>query len=479
MYNNKNYIQLLLSAVALPGAVLSGSVINADAASWRIQPAIVVSETYTDNVDLDASFQQSDFVTQVSPQFIITGDGPRLNTSINYAANYFYYPGDDNDKHDLRHNLRANLSSELISETFFIDGSASVNQQFLDRRRAISARDSSRTENRRTVQSYRASPYLVHRFGTLATAQLRYDFRHIRIAADTLQTTPDTFFGNTLSHAGSLTINSGRQFSKLNWSLLAEYRTEERERFTDYDTTTLRANLSYQLTRILALLGSVGYQDREATGSFANFKGVIWDAGFRLVPGPRTSISFRYGNQYDGDTFSLNAQYKITAKNSINLSYTDRIQTFQSFAFNDNSAVNVDLPSNSNFISGDLTRRKEWKLAIGGTRGRTSYSASAFYSKYKSDRTTLDEERYGGGISIVRNLNSRLNVSGGFSYNLSEFSSDSIRDKFWSAFATVNYQISKSLTGSLAYTHSDRDQNRFGNLNGGSNYISLSIRAAI
>ncbi|VAV93715.1 hypothetical protein MNBD_ALPHA01-2293 [hydrothermal vent metagenome] len=474
MYNNKKLIQLLLSTV-----LLSGGAINTNAASWRIEPAIVVSETYTDNVDLDASSQQSDFVTQVSPQFLITGDGARLNTSINYAANYFYYPGDDNGKHDLRHNLQANLSSELISETLFIDGSANINQQFLDRRQAISATQVSRTQNRRTVQTYQVSPYLVHRFGTWATAQLRYDFRHVRIAADTLQTSPDTFFGNSLSNIGSFTISSGRYFSKLNWTLLAEYRTEERESFSDYDTTTARADFSYQLTRIFALLGSIGYQDREATGSFANFKGLIWDAGFRLVPGPRTSISFRYGNQYNGDTFSLNAQYKITAKDAINLSYTDRIQTFQSFAFDNNDGVNINLPEGSDFISGDLTRRKDWRFSISGTRGRTGYSASAFYSNYISDRTVLDEKRYGGSISINRNLNNRLSISGGFSYNLSKFSSDSIEDKFWSAFATANYQISKSLIGTLAYTHSNRDQSRFGNLNGGSNYISLSIRAAI
>ncbi len=474
MYNNKKLIQLLLST-----ALLSGGVINANAASWRIEPAIVVSETYTDNVDLDASSQQSDFVTQVSPQFLITGDGARLNTSINYAANYFYYPGDDNDKHDLRHNLMATLSSELISETFFIDGSASINQQFLDRRRAISASRVSRTQNRRTVQSYQLSPYLVHRFGTWATAQLRYDFRHVRTAVDTIQTSPDTFFGNSLSNAGSFTVSSGRYFSKLNWTLLAEYRTEERENLADYDTTTARADFSYQLTRIFALLGSIGYQNREATGSFANFKGLIWDAGFRLVPGPRTSVSFRYGNQYNGDTFSLNAQYKITAKDAVNLSYTDRIQTFQSFAFDNNDEVNINLPEGSDFISGDLTRRKDWRLSMSGTRGRTGYSVSAFYSNYRSDRTVLDEKRYGAGFSINRKLNSRLNIDGGFNYNLSKFSSDDVEDKFWSAFATVNYQISKSLIGTLSYTYSNRDQSRFVNLNGGSNYISLSIRAAI
>jgi len=464
----------------LPGMILSGFISYADAASWRVSPSITVAETYTDNVDLDATFSQSDFVTQITPQVVITGQGARLNMNFNYGANYFFYPGDEDDKHDLRHNLQANLSSELISDIFFIDGSAVINQQFLDRRQAIATEQVSRTENRRTVQSYQVSPYLRHRFGSWATAQLKYDLRHIRSSREASQTTPNTFFGNSLLHLGSFSLSSEREFRKLDWTLLAQYSNEERENAaSDYNNTLARANFSYQLIRTFALLGSVGYQNREAVGSFANFNGFIWDAGFRLVPGPRTSLSFRYGNQNDGETFSLNALYKISPKNQISLSYRDEIKTFQSFAFDGGGGGNVNPPLNSDFISGDLTRRKQWRLTISGTRGRTSYSSSAFYSNYKSDNLLLDEKRYGGALSLSRNLNTRLSINGSLTYNLSKFASDNVKDIFWTASANMNYQISKSILGTLGYTHSDRDSARFGNLNGGSNYVSLSIRAAL
>ncbi len=473
MYNNKKTMLLLSTAV------LSAFALNANAADWRLTPSITVTETYTDNVDLDASSQENGFVTQIAPNFSLTGNGARLNASVNYTANYFYYPGNSTDEHDLRHNLQTRLSSELISETFFIEGSANINQQFLDRRRAISAEQVSRTENRRTVQTYQVSPYLVRRFGSWASAELRYDLRYIRSAADTEQTTVNTFFGNSLSHMGSLSIHSGREFSKLNWTLTGLYRTEERENTSEYNTTTARADFSYQVSHMFSLLGSAGYQKRDAVGSFANFNGFIWDAGFRLVPGPRTSLSFRYGNQYDGETFSLDTLYKITAKDTISLTYTDRIRTFQSFAFDGTGGGNLNSSLNSDFISGDITRRKQWRLSISGTRGRTTYSSSAFYSQYQSDNLALGEKRYGGSVSISRNLNSRLSIDGRFSYNLSKFLSDNINDRFWSASSNLNYQISKSLLGSLSYSHSNRDQSRFGNFNGGSNYISLSIRAVL
>ncbi len=475
MYTCKKSMLLLMSSVAI-----SGFIFSANAASWRVEPTITVAEIYTDNVDLDTSSSQSDFITQVTPQIRITGDGSRLNTLINYAPNYFYYPGDDDDQHELRHNLQARLSSELISETFFVDASANIDQLFLDRRQAISSQEASRTDNRSTVQSYQFSPYLVHRIGALATVQLSYDLRHVRQAEDAEQTTANTFFGNSLSHEGSFSVTSGSRFTRLNWGLSALYRTEDRENTRDFDTTTVRADFSYQLSHILTVLGSAGYQEREAElGSFVNFNGFIWDAGFRLVPGPRTSLSLRYGNQNDGDTFSLNAHYKITAKDSINLSFSDTIQTFQSTVFSDNVDV-INSPSlNSGFISGDLTRRKEWALTVQGIRGRTTYAATAFHRKNRSDNNALDETEYGGNFTISRNLNQRLSISSGFTYSSSEFSNDSIRDKFWSASANVSYRISKSLFGTLGYVHTDRDQTRFTNLNGGSNYISLSVRAGL
>ncbi|NOZ66422.1 MAG: TIGR03016 family PEP-CTERM system-associated outer membrane protein [Alphaproteobacteria bacterium] len=459
---------------------MSGYMSNVYAADWKITPSIQVTETYTDNVDLDSSISQSDFVTQVSPGLLITGNGPRLSAVINYAPNYFFYPGDANDKHDLRQSLRANLTGEFVRDTFFIDASANIAQRFLDRRQAITSTQVGRTDNRRTVQAYQVSPYLVHAFGTWASAELRYTLSEVRQSADPSQTTPDTFFGNSLTNKGSFRLTSGRRFNKFGWTLSATHRNEEREATSSYKETIARADFSYQLTRIFALLGSAGYQKRDtANGSFVNFDGFIWDAGFRLAPGPRTSISFRYGNQFIGKSFSLNAQYKITAKDSINLSFQDTIQTFQSFAFENNGAVNVDPLLNSGFISGDLTRRKQWSLSLAGVRGRTTYSASGLYSKYTSDNTALDDERYGAAFSTGRNLSRRLNISAGFNFNISKFASDGIKDKFWSASANANYQLSKSLLATLGYVHTNRDQARFNTLNGGSNYISLSIRAAI
>ena len=63
MYSTKKTIILLLSTVAT-----SGLGVSAGAATWRVTPTLTATETYTDNVNLDETVRQGDFVTQISPQ---------------------------------------------------------------------------------------------------------------------------------------------------------------------------------------------------------------------------------------------------------------------------------------------------------------------------------------------------------------------------------------------------------------------------
>ena len=57
--------------------------------TWRLAPSLTVTETYTDNVNLDTAERQGDFVTQVSPTLLLTGEGARLNTTLSYTP-YLY-----------------------------------------------------------------------------------------------------------------------------------------------------------------------------------------------------------------------------------------------------------------------------------------------------------------------------------------------------------------------------------------------------
>ena len=78
---------------ALTG-VLAALVISmpALAADWQVRPRLSVSETYTDNVDLDPEGAEShEFVTEVTPGVSLSGTGKRLNLNFDYQASLVNY----------------------------------------------------------------------------------------------------------------------------------------------------------------------------------------------------------------------------------------------------------------------------------------------------------------------------------------------------------------------------------------------------
>ncbi|WP_321389613.1 TIGR03016 family PEP-CTERM system-associated outer membrane protein [Emcibacter sp.] len=474
----------------LPAFVGASLPVAGYAADWEISPSLSVIETYTDNVDLDSAQAEGDFITQVAPTIAIKADGARLDLNLNYTPNYFYYPDAVGDKDEIRHNLAFSVHSELSQDLFFVDANADINQRYLDRRQAISSVDGSRTLNRATIQTYRMRPYLTRHFGSFADARLEANVRHVRSGDRERLDNAGSDFEKATSYGSRLTVDSGSQFSRIGWSYAVYYNNQQRVSVDDYVSYGTRLDGSYRVNRMLSLLGSAGYESRDANdNAFVEFDNFVWDAGFRLVPGPRTSISFRYGNQYRGDTFSLSAFYRITPKAQLSVTYRDLLETYQTLEVIDSFVVDPFSGEISNngidFLDDSFVRTKTWRVALQGERGRTSYSISGSNRRYSSEVASRNEERWTAAASLTRRISRRLtaSVNGSFSYSEYNFNVDSIEapvdDKFWSAGANISYRISESLTSALSYVHSDRTGTRSPLLNRPSNYISFSIRAAL
>jgi len=87
---------------------------NADTREWQITPAVTVKESYTDDVDLDSRFKQSDFVTLTTVGGAVTRTGPKFNLNVNYGLTHIFYPSLDEDNNEFRHNLITESQSEII-----------------------------------------------------------------------------------------------------------------------------------------------------------------------------------------------------------------------------------------------------------------------------------------------------------------------------------------------------------------------------
>lgn len=95
-------------------------------AQTRIEftPSISVTETYDDNIDLDSTNEQSDYITSVSPGFNLSVQGENKDLTLHYSPSFVWYDKRSEDD-TVRHNGSLNYDQQLsqhvkfhISDTF-------------------------------------------------------------------------------------------------------------------------------------------------------------------------------------------------------------------------------------------------------------------------------------------------------------------------------------------------------------------------
>lgn len=95
MQTRKSHIVIALSSACLFSASseVFGQEANADSAprrAWTITPRVSISETYTNNVGLTSTGQQSEQITEISPGVQISVDSARRSLLRLFAGRSFY-----------------------------------------------------------------------------------------------------------------------------------------------------------------------------------------------------------------------------------------------------------------------------------------------------------------------------------------------------------------------------------------------------
>ena len=109
-------------------------------AEWRVTPILLISEIWTDNVNLtEDQFAHSDLITQVSPGITVANRSRRLTVDATAQLHGFAYLH-DSDKRNLsepgmigaadntsntQRTYSGNLKGEVLSDLFFVEATAS------------------------------------------------------------------------------------------------------------------------------------------------------------------------------------------------------------------------------------------------------------------------------------------------------------------------------------------------------------------
>ena len=352
----------IINLIILSSTMLAASVANA--ATWRLEPSINITETYTDNVFLDSNNEREDFITEITPGIHITADGRFLKMDFDYQYQNLIY-ADDSSLNDEYHQLRGTLESELIENHFYIEADANYGQSNVTNQGRTTDNNRNITGNRSNVSLFRITPIFKHSFAGLLDAELKYTYSSVGV---------ETGAGDSDTNQFNIRLNNGRKFNRFSWAL--NYQNSDSDR-TSTTTSSSDANTRFEstqanailpLTRTWSLVADAGKEKNDFMTSRGNTDGdyVALGLGYRpnrrfhvevvaggrdritlsWQPTQRTDLQFNVNNQNFGANIgdAVSASFRHhTRRSSWEFRYRDETTTTQRVLLDDREFVLTDI----------------------------------------------------------------------------------------------------------------------------------------
>ena len=310
--------------LAAPAAVLALLMSPQCSADWRITPSIELRETYSDNVRLEADpLARGQFITDLAPSLSIANNGPRLKLTAAVTAHLYAYSDKRLDgTNSAQRQLAANANAKLIDNLLFFDATASIAQQAISAFGPQVANNGYADTNRAEVSTWRLSPYLAHRFGSSATAELRY-------AHDVVKSGDAAFgnsIGNSIGNTVSTSIASGPAWRTIGWGVRASHQRFDSPRGGESTEDTASAQFNWRISEALSVNANRGYDKYDYKAQAGATAGASYSLGLVWSPSQRTQLQASAGKRYFGNSYMLNATHR--SRHSVwNLSYNDAVTT--------------------------------------------------------------------------------------------------------------------------------------------------------
>lgn len=297
-------------ALTLLACVASG----AGAGDWRLTPTISVSERYSDNIGLNSSAtSESSFVTDIAPGLTIRRQGGRAQLEADYSLHGLLY-SHDSGANSLQHQLTARLRAEPVSELFYLDADARIDQttvSTVDRVGGTYNLGGSHVETR----SLGITPILRKRLGSTATLEARWELN--------LTNSDGGVLSNSRGDSLSVALVSGRSFNNVPWSLsLIRQSTDNGQ--TDTESNGLNGYVGYRLSPKFELGINAGHEDNSGTTLYNQTGGAYGNLAMRWSPTSRTSLGASAGRRYDGNSYGLDFSHR-TLRSTWALRYSESI----------------------------------------------------------------------------------------------------------------------------------------------------------
>lgn len=411
------------------------------ARGWMIRPRVTLTETFTDNVNINrtANSKQSDLITELAPGIIIEARTTRLKAYFDYSMRGQFYAQTDYSR--TQNSLNTFGTFEAIDNWLYLDFSGVIAQQAISAFGTQSASNTSINNNSTETATYRLSPYIRGQLGGTVEYLLRYNL-------STTQSDANAVSNLDLSQwVGQL--KGSTPFQNLRWTIDGNQQTADYSNGRKTDAESLRAMLTYSVLPQFRVSASGGAESNNYA-SLNQETNTTYGYGFDWNPTERTRFSAFKEKRFfgDGHNISFNHrfprssiqftdtrdvsvlpnQFSTTGLGTIYNIYYQMLANVEPFASMDpaikdsavSSAVNTLLAQsgispNAQVTSSYLTsratiqRRQQLALALTGVRNSITLMANRNESQSVLAASSLNDDF--SQLSLVRQQGISLNIA--------------------------------------------------------------------
>lgn len=308
-------------ALALTASALVAHAQETNRAGVSVAPRLAVSQSWTDNLRLQADAKDAALITTVSPGLRVVSNSGAVRGSLDYALNGITYIKSDQSSR-VQHALTASGQAELISRSLFVDVRASIGQQSVSAFGVQSAptlgsQGSVSTlvnDNQREAGSLTVSPSWRGVLGGVASFELRGDYTRTEVRG--------TRLGDGSSRGLSLRVSEWRP-GLLGWWMDLVSQQAQGAQVRDNSNRAARAGLNYLPDPDLTLSAFVGRERNDYLTTTAR-QGNTLGGNAVWTPTPRTRMALDWQRHDYGNSHGLSVEHRM-ARSVWRLSDTESI----------------------------------------------------------------------------------------------------------------------------------------------------------
>lgn len=436
-------------------------------ARTEITPWIELDQTVT--ADLKPGDEVLTY-SSIAAGIDVTVESGRTQAQLSYNYEYRYGWGDKLGNDDVHSGL-ARVAHELVPGKVNIEAGALATRARSDNRGDAPAFLVGNEDNITQVYSVYAGPTFRHEVGPVEM-NAAYRLGYTKVEDNAYTPAPGEprvdGYDDSVAHLAMASVGMSPGALPFGWSVSGAWEREDAGQLDQrFESMGVRGDVVVPITRTVALVGGVGYEDIEASeraalldaggnpvvdgnGRFVtdptsprlasyDFDGIYWDVGAEWKPSSRTQLGVHVGKRYGSMSYTGGFSWATDDRSSLSLTVYDTVETFGQ-QLTDGLAR---LPTSFNSASNNLAPQFN-SCTFGGDGGRGGCISPAFQGVSSSVFRTRGVTGYYGttrgrmtaglGIGYSERLYKTPVIAGAFTL-------DGIKDKSYFGQGNLGYQL--------------------------------------